>query len=172
MNLRPTFVQSVSLLHGIKVHCLFQEEPCVKGCAFFGRNPDSPLHNTANVLRVLFAIILAPLFVMLPHSATHKIDEFLKEIAWSIEFQDTLNALLFSAPAGDPGQYKVTNYKPQWMLRVQFQDDQQPEYWEVPWSPELHNNEYTAISYNMDSVFELFQEAGFQVYDDPPSPTR
>jgi hypothetical protein len=130
------------------------------------------LHVPANVLRVIFAIILAPFFVMQPHYVTRKLDKLLQKIAWSIEFADTPNALLYDAPAGGLGRYEATSYKPLWMLEVLFRNGEPPEYRQVPWSPRLHKNNYTAISYPMDSAFELFQEAGLLAYDPPPSPTK
>ena len=168
----PDLIKGFSLLRGIRIRRLLQEEHCVKGCAWFGKDPDSLLHIPANFLRVLFAIVFAPFFLMIPHSTSEGLEESAKKVLWSLEFPDTPNAFLFTAPGGGIGRYEVTNYKPRWMLEVQFRNGQEPKYRQVLWSTELHGKGYTAISYPMDSAFELFKEAGCRILDPRPSETR
>jgi hypothetical protein len=166
-------IKGCSILRGIKIRRLFQEEHCVKGCAWFGKHPDSLLHIPANVLRVLCAIFFAPIYLLIPHSTRESVEMLAKRVLWSLEFADTPTAFLFTAPGGGGiGQYEVTNYKPRWMLKVEFRNGQKPNYCQVPWSTELHGKDYTAISYPMDSAWELFKEARCRLLDPQPSEMR
>lgn len=168
---------------------LFCEDPGVKGPLWFGRRPDSRWHIFANLLRLFFAIIFAPIYVSLPHSKRSMTD-FLTKILWGIEWARTPDALLIESPGTLAskeeksyrpltGKYAVTGSKPTWLLEVKFRGTKIVSVKQVQYGEEngrsknasgllgmatshryRPNVTYTAISYSMESAKALFDEAG------------
>ena len=109
---------------------LFHEDPGVKGPLWFGRRPDSPWHIFANLLRLFFAIVFAPVYLSIPHSLRSMTDILTKRL-WSFDWAETPDALLIESPGtlaskeGETyrpltGRYAVTGSKPTWLLEVKF----------------------------------------------------
>ncbi|KAF7762219.1 hypothetical protein Agabi119p4_8812 [Agaricus bisporus var. burnettii] len=113
---------------------LLQEDNGVKGPLWFGRKPTSPLHILANVLRLFFAIVFSPIYILIP-PGTSATSDIIKRILWSIEWAKTPDAVLLESPGSligeegkikvaSRGQYAVTGNKPRWLLEVEFRGNQ------------------------------------------------
>ncbi|GJJ08100.1 hypothetical protein Clacol_002308 [Clathrus columnatus] len=156
---------------------LFQEDPGVQGCCWFAKNPDDPLHGFANFLRVLVAIILAPLYILYTRNSVGSIKDFLKQAAWFIEFSNTPHAILHSSPMGGTGKYSPTGLSPKWLLRVEFNDDDEGgnggfEFTQIKWSEKPLDATYNAISYSMSCARVLFDEENLELLDPNPEDGR
>lgn len=171
---------------------LFREDPGVEGPLWFGRRPDSRWHIPANLLRLFFAIVFAPISVFLPLSTGSLVD-YLTKLLWGIEWAGTPDALLIESPgtlaskegkSSRPltGKYAVTGNKPTWLLEVKFRGTEIVSIKQVQYGEEngrsknasdllgtttshqhRPNVPYTAISYSMESAKALFDEAGSQL---------
>lgn len=164
---------------------LIQEDPGVKGPLWFGRDPDSPWHVPMNILRIIWAIPLAPLYFLFPKFLKESLKGLLKGLVWTIEWFHVPDAILLEPPGAgksanqerSSGKYAVTGNKPRWLLEVHFQGERIISQRQVPYDgghydestllPEglalrglIQRYGYTAISYPMKSAKVLFQETG------------
>ncbi|KAJ3565200.1 hypothetical protein NP233_g7788 [Leucocoprinus birnbaumii] len=167
---------------------LLQEERGVKGPLWFGQDPESLLHVPANILRLLSAIIFAPIWLTIPHVG-RSIEELIKLLVWSIEWANVPDAVLLESPGSlmlkkkeahtvSNGKYAVRGDKPTFLLKVTFEGKRIKRQQQVTmqdWgtkggkggkdtdsessqSLEAHPNDYTAISYWMGSARVVFDK--------------
>ncbi|GJJ08047.1 hypothetical protein Clacol_002254 [Clathrus columnatus] len=154
---------------------LLQEDPGVKGCCWFAKDPDDQSHPFANFLRVLVALVFAPIYITFPHNSVGSIKDFLKQAAWFIEYSNTPHAILHSSPMGGIAKYSPTGLNPKWLLRVEFNDDEDGDgfqYTQIKWSEKPLDATYNAISYSMSCARVLFDEAKMELLDPHPKDGR
>ncbi|KXN89420.1 hypothetical protein AN958_05711 [Leucoagaricus sp. SymC.cos] len=163
---------------------LLQEDAGVLAPVWFGRDPDSPWHITANLLRLLVGIPLAPIYIIWCYiAAPWKNAVKSLPVLWKIEWANIPDAILLEAPGvgarGEKGniggEYAVTGNKPQWLLEVHFKGTTIASKYQVRYdgghpdesalSPaglalrkSIQESGYTAISYSMASAKILFDE--------------
>ncbi|THU93617.1 hypothetical protein K435DRAFT_779748 [Dendrothele bispora CBS 962.96] len=175
---------------------LFREDPGVKGCGWFAPYREQRFHVLGNVLRVLFHVIFAPLASIPVGDALGNAVYNFASLDWFGELLDTPDAVLqhpsepftsipliekplYSGTGSDisssmatssPDVYEPFSYKPRWMLEVTIRNGQYTSHKQINWVADEvgSSNRYTAISYDMESAYVLFSEAGRHTED--PSP--
>ncbi|KAI3608816.1 hypothetical protein WG66_003803 [Moniliophthora roreri] len=81
---------------------LFREEPGVKGCGWFHRYQEDPLHVLGNVLRVACSLIFAPFMVFSEvGEAVGYVVYNLAHAGWRAELADRFEAVLANPPKDD-----------------------------------------------------------------------
>ncbi|KAF7369879.1 HET domain-containing protein [Mycena sanguinolenta] len=155
----------------MRVGRLFWEDDKIEGCGWFHRRSDMvPLHILGNVLRVLFVIVFAPIYLFIPRSIYTAVDNYMRS-NWLLEYATTPDSVLSNARGGGKGQYEVTGFQPTWVLQVTIQNGMLQAFHQIPFSDEVAEVGYTALSYPMKSAAVLASEAGF-VPGPPPEPGR
>ncbi|KAK7042998.1 hypothetical protein VNI00_008736 [Paramarasmius palmivorus] len=177
---------------------LFVEDPGVKGCGWFHRRREDPLHVLANVIRVACNIVFGPLLCFPIFSAVGHVAYNFSKATWQDELVDVSSAVLRHPPLGDDVNpqvlspaailhaangsnsnsstlprvdreiYEKTNFEPRWMLRVFIRDGHYDGHEQIQWTEEHRGKGYTALSYDMDAAYTLFKEAGRTLRDPPP----
>lgn len=165
--------KSIQVLHKhARLRRLFQEDPGVKACFWFAKDPENTFHVFSGVLRVVTAIIFAPIYIAVPHNYVGSIKEYLKQLAWFVEYSNTPHAILCASPTGGAGKYSPTGLYPRWVLRVDFDDEGGFDFEQIPWSNKPLGTTYSAISYAMSCARVLFDEAGQALLDLNPEDGR
>ncbi len=169
---RADIAVSFAILSHIRPKRLIIEDPHVKAPCWFSRRRGDFFHIPAQILRGLVLVIVAPIYVLIPHVVSENIWSYIRA-SWDFELASTPDAVLTTAPGGGgAGTYAPTGYNPRWLLSVQIIDGGIANYQQVPWSEDIRNRGYTALSYPMDSAYVLFQEAGLSVKDLPTRTRR
>ncbi|KAK0495206.1 hypothetical protein EDD18DRAFT_1106450 [Armillaria luteobubalina] len=161
---------SFATLSYVRLGRLIVEDPNVKAPCWFSRRSTDVFHVPAQILRLLFQIILAPVYIWIPHNFYGQISNY-SSASWAYELTSTPDAVLTTAPGGGAGAYAPTGSTPRWVLRVQIVNGAITVREQVPWSEDVRNRGYKALSYPMDSAYVLFQEAGLSV-EAPPTEKR
>ncbi|PBK60153.1 hypothetical protein ARMSODRAFT_735322 [Armillaria solidipes] len=158
---------SFAVLSHIRLERLVIEDPHVKAPCWFSRRRGDFFHIPAQVLRGLVLVIVAPIYVLIPHVVSENIWRYIRA-SWEFELASTPDAVLTTAPGdGGRGAYEPTGYTPRWLLSVKIVNGGIENYQQVPWSEEIRDRGYTALSYAMDSAYVLFQEAQLTVEKTP-----
>ncbi len=166
---KTAFITTFTTLSHIRLRRLFIEDPNVKAPCWFSRQRTDFFHVPAQFLRVLVQVILAPIYIFIPHAVYEHIWNYVNS-PWALELTSTPDALLSATPDRGAGEYAPTGSNPRWMLKVQIVDDVVTSRQQVCWSEEIRNQGYTALSYPMESAYVLFQEAGLTA--EPPTEQR
>ncbi|PBL03966.1 hypothetical protein ARMGADRAFT_39141 [Armillaria gallica] len=161
---------SFATLSYVRLGRLIVEDPNVKGPCWFSRRRTDIFHVPAQIFRILVQVILAPVYIWVPHNIYDQISNY-TSASWEYELTSTPDAVLTTAPGGGAGAYAPTGSTPRWVLSVQIADGVITVIEQVPWSEAVRNRGYTALSYPMDSAYVLFQEAGLSV-EAPPTEKR
>ncbi|PBK95894.1 hypothetical protein ARMGADRAFT_989802 [Armillaria gallica] len=164
---RADIAVSFAILSHIRPKRLIIEDPHVKAPCWFSRRRGDFFHIPAQILRGLVLVLVAPIYVLIPHVVSENIWSYIRA-SWDFELAFTPDAVLTTAPGGGGrGTYEPTGYTPRWLLSVQIVDGGIANQQQVPWSEDIRNWGYTALSYPVDSAYVLLQEAGLSV--DPPT---
>ncbi|KAK0437769.1 uncharacterized protein EV420DRAFT_1236865, partial [Desarmillaria tabescens] len=134
-----------SALSRVRVQRLFIEDPGVIAPCWFSRRSTDTFHVLAQTLRIIVLIILAPIYIYIPHSVYVQISNFASS-SWAFELTSTPDAVLTTAPGGGSGVYAPTGFTPQWLLMVEIVDGTIALVTQVCWSEEIRNKGYTALS--------------------------
>ncbi|KAJ7126260.1 hypothetical protein C8R44DRAFT_913724 [Mycena epipterygia] len=143
----------------LKVRRLFREDDGVEGCGPFRKKSDNKYHVLGNVLRIVFQMALSPVLLLTPRSIVNAVDNYLRD-GWLVEFATTPDSVLSAARGSGAGEYDVTGLKPSWILQVTISGGTLQYYHQIPFSEDVENTGYTALSYPMKSAAKLFEEAG------------
>ncbi|KAK0449881.1 hypothetical protein EV421DRAFT_1289551 [Armillaria borealis] len=161
---------SFATLSYVRLGRLIVEDPNVKAPCWFSRRSTDVFHVPAQIFRILVQVILAPVYIWVPHNIYDQISNY-ASASWAYELTSTPDAVLTTAPGGGAGAYAPTGSTPRWVLSVQIAEGVITDIEQVPWSEDVRNRGYTALSYPMDSAYVLFQEAGLSV-EAPPTESR
>ncbi|KAK0204541.1 hypothetical protein DFS33DRAFT_1321036, partial [Desarmillaria ectypa] len=161
---------SFAILSKVRPGRLIVEDPNIKAPCWFSRRNTDAFHVPAQIFRILVQVVLAPVYIWIPHVAYDTIYNY-ANASWALELTFTHDAVLATAPGGGAGVYAPTGSTPRWLLSVQIVDGAITKLQQVAWSEEVRNKGYTALSYPMDSAEVLFQEAGLKV-EAPPTEKR
>ncbi|KAK0222257.1 hypothetical protein IW262DRAFT_1482368 [Armillaria fumosa] len=154
-----TIAVSFAILSHIRLERLIIEDSRVKAPCWFSRRRNDFFHIPAQILRALILLILSPIYVLIPHVVSENIWSYIRA-SWDFELASTPDAVLTTAPGdGGRGSYEPTGYTPRWLLSVKIENGNIRGRQQVPWSEEIRNQGYTALSYAMDSAYVLFKEA-------------
>ncbi|KAK0185588.1 hypothetical protein F5146DRAFT_184084 [Armillaria mellea] len=154
---------SFASLSCIRLERLIIEDPHVKAPCWFSCRRGDFFHIPAQILRGLVLLIFAPIYVLIPHVVSENIWSYIRA-SWEFEVATTPDAVLTTAPGdGGRGTYEPTGYTPRWLLSVKIENGRIRNRQQVPWSEEIRNQGYTALSYPMDSAHVLFKEAKLTV---------
>ncbi|KAF7358993.1 HET domain-containing protein [Mycena sanguinolenta] len=146
---------------------LFREDDGVEGCGMFHKRPEMPLHILGNILRLTLILIFAPIYVFIPRSVFKAADNYIR-FNWLFQYATTPDAVLSNAPGGGKGQYAVTEFQPTWVLEVTIRNQKLQAFHQIPFSDEVAEVGYTALSYPMNSAIVLAEENKFPV----PTPSK
>ncbi|KAF7369881.1 HET domain-containing protein [Mycena sanguinolenta] len=144
----------------MRVGRLFQEDDHVAGCGFFHRRPEMPLHILGNILRLIFIIVLAPLYLLIPRVVYVAIGSYMRS-NWLLEYATTPDSVLSTARGGGKGQYDMREFQPKWVLEVTILNGELHSFHQIPYSEEVAEIGYIAISYPFKSAVVLATEADF-----------
>jgi hypothetical protein len=117
-------------------------------------------HVLGNILRLLFTIAGAPIYLFTPRVVVSAVDNYLQS-GWLLEYAMTPDAVLSNARGGGKGQYDVTGFQPSWVLEVKIQNGALQTFRQISFSEKDPEAGYTALSYPMQSAAVLATEAGF-----------
>uniref|UniRef100_A0A0W0EVD5 Heterokaryon incompatibility domain-containing protein n=1 Tax=Moniliophthora roreri TaxID=221103 RepID=A0A0W0EVD5_MONRR len=176
---------------------LILEDPGVKGCGWFHRRREDRFHVLANIIRLVFHIVAAPFTAFPVGEIIGEAAYNFGRAGWEDELVDVPEAVLQNPPDenGDPDPnslgppailkmasssssdslrrvtevYATTNFEPRWMLLVFIRGGQYSGYRQIAWTEEFRGRGYTALSYDMEAAYTLFQEAGEHTLDPKPA---
>lgn len=143
---------------------LFCEEVGVEGTCWFAKHCEDDWHIFANCLRIFILLVIAPIYVLIPHGVNKTAYQYLINTPWNHETVVPVDAIL-SHPPGEIQdatdeliprvEYEPTGYKPQRLLKVSIkQTGGEPE---VTWCQVAYSGQaYTALSYTSASVRKLY----------------
>ncbi|KAJ7207323.1 hypothetical protein B0H12DRAFT_1034514, partial [Mycena haematopus] len=129
----------------VRVGRLFREDDGVEGCGMFHKRPERTLHILGNVLRLILAVILSPIYLFTPRSLVNAVDNYIQS-SWLLEYATTPDSVLSNARGGGKGQYDVREFQPAWMLEVTIQNGALQAFHQIPFSEEVAEVGYTALS--------------------------
>ncbi|KAJ7611979.1 hypothetical protein DFH06DRAFT_1243813 [Mycena polygramma] len=144
----------------LRLRRLFREDDGVEGCGVFHKKPDRTFHVLGNILRVLFALLLSPAYLLTPRFVVNAVDNYIQS-SWLLEYATTPDSVLSNARSGGKGQYDVTGFYPSWVLKITIMGGVLVDLRQVPFSDEVADVGYTALSYPMESAAILATEDGF-----------
>ncbi|EEB99587.1 hypothetical protein MPER_00709 [Moniliophthora perniciosa FA553] len=154
---------------------LFLEDTGVKGGSWFHRRREDRLHVLANIIRLIFHIVAAPLTAFPAGEIVGAAVYNFGHAGWEDELVDVPEAVLQNPPDidnGDPNSnplsppvilkmtgssngslprggaevYATTNFEPRWMLQVFIRGGQYSGYRQIAWTEEFRGHGYTALS--------------------------
>lgn len=155
-----------------RIRRLFKEDKDVEGVGWYAKKREDFWHVPLNTIRFFVLIILAPIYAILRLSPTSRVAKFN-----ALHVEEPIcapDAILYRSPGdGRAGEFEPMGYRPRWLLKVEFRGKKRPKFDQVPveGNSEIAEN-YMAISYPMDSAFELFKEAGYQTKEQQPGQNR
>ncbi|KAJ7131166.1 hypothetical protein C8R44DRAFT_665016 [Mycena epipterygia] len=158
----------------LRIGRLFREDAGVEGCGLFHKRREKPFHLLGNILRLVFAIIFSPIYLLTPRTVVEAIDNYV-QAGWLLEFANTHDSVLSNARGGGKGRYDVTGEKPSWLLKVTIKNGTLHHARQIRFSEEFDPAQavkYTALSYPMQSAAVLFTEAGLRPSTPPPGDDR
>lgn len=123
-----------------------------------------------NILRLIFAVVQSPFKLLRSRDIPDPIENYIQP-SWLLDFATTPDAVLANARGGGSGQYEVTGLQPTWVLEVTIQNGTLESFRQIPFSEEVKELGYTALSYPMRSAYVLATEDGF-VPAPSPTPNR
>ncbi|KAJ7882666.1 hypothetical protein B0H13DRAFT_1629370, partial [Mycena leptocephala] len=129
----------------LRVHRLLREDDGVEGCGLFHKRPEMMFHVLGNILRLLFTIAGAPIYLFTPRVVVSAVDNYLQS-GWLLEYAMTPDAVLSNARGGGKGQYDVTGFQPSWVLEVKIQNGALQTFRQIPFSDKDPEAGYTALS--------------------------
>lgn len=170
----PNFRRSLHVLwNDTKFRRLFKEDKGVEGVGWYARYREDYWHVPLGVLRFVVLIIFAPIYAVFQLSP---LSEPKGPNAPDIKESACIpDAMLYESPGyGEPGKFEPMGHPPRWMLEVTFQGPEEPiiKQVDVEGNREIMEAGYMAISYPMESAFELFKEVGLQTRDPQPNQNR
>ncbi|KAJ7034460.1 hypothetical protein C8F04DRAFT_956358, partial [Mycena alexandri] len=129
----------------LRLRRLLYEDDGVEGCGLFHKRPEREFHVLGNILRLIFAIVLSPFYLLTPRSFVSAVDNYIQS-SWLLEFATAPDSVLSNAPGGGKGQYDVTGFLPSWVLEVTIQNGALQIFRQIPFSEEVEQAGYTALS--------------------------
>ncbi|KAJ6475921.1 hypothetical protein C8R47DRAFT_661337 [Mycena vitilis] len=145
----------------LRLRRLFREDDGVEGCGLFHKKPDQTFHVLGNILRILLSLLLSPIYLLTPRAAVSAVGNYIQS-SWLLDYATTPDSVLSIAKSdGERGQYDVTGFYPSWVLKITIKDEALAELLQVPFSDEVAEAGYTALSYPMQSAVVLSTEDGF-----------
>ncbi|KAK0213895.1 hypothetical protein IW262DRAFT_1441073, partial [Armillaria fumosa] len=136
---------SFAALSYVRPGRLIIEDPNVKAPCWFSRRRTDFFHVPAQILRILVQVVLAPIYIWILQKVYYKISNY-ANASWADECTSTPDAVLTTAPGGGAGAYAPTGSTPRWVLRVQIVNGAITVREQVPWSDDVRNRGYTALS--------------------------
>jgi hypothetical protein len=98
--------------------------------------------------------------VLTPRAVVEAIENYF-QYGWFVEFAMTPDPVLSNARGGGKGEYDATGFQPSWMLAVIIRNGKLHSFRQIPFSEEVEQAGYTALSYPMKSAAVLATEASF-----------
>ncbi|KAJ7626555.1 hypothetical protein DFH06DRAFT_1304655 [Mycena polygramma] len=141
----------------LRLRRLFREDDGVEGCGVFHKKPD----------RQILRWMLPDLPRLRKHSAGHLRAPPVSGVpldpasSWLLEYATTPDSVLSNAKSGGKGEYDVTGFSPSWVLEITIEGGALVKMRQVPFSDEVAEVGYTALSYPMKSAAVLATEDGF-----------
>ncbi|KAJ7181212.1 hypothetical protein C8R46DRAFT_885440, partial [Mycena filopes] len=74
---------------------LLREDDGVEGCGWFHKRPErvSTPHVLGNILRLIFAIILSPIYLLTPRGIVSAVDNYI-QTSWLLDFATAPDSVL------------------------------------------------------------------------------
>ncbi|KAJ3558145.1 hypothetical protein NP233_g11565 [Leucocoprinus birnbaumii] len=170
---------------------LIHEDPGVRGPLWFWSDPEtsgSPLHITANILRIIFALLTAPSWMWIAPADVirPKLKKWFRDTFWSRQWEIAPEAFLSElngssaammgskdGMGGMGGQYAVnaSGADPRWLLEVQFSGEKVVKKRQVRYDDvkrRIQDAGYTAIAYSQQSAEQIhLLSSGERVTNNP-----